>query len=69
LAKRDLSEILTPKLFDMMIRCSKVLESDAEIPAFMSEEEIKISKKDQRIKDSKAKNNREFYEKGLKLFS
>jgi transcriptional regulator with XRE-family HTH domain len=48
LKKRDLSEIPTPKLFDMMIRCMKALESEIDEPMFLSEAEIE-RKRDERI--------------------
>lgn len=48
LKKRDLSEISTPKLFEMMIRCMKVLEDETEEPVFLSEAEIE-RKRDERI--------------------
>jgi hypothetical protein len=40
LAKRDLSDISTPKLFEMMIRCTKALEAEASMPHFLTEEDI-----------------------------
>jgi hypothetical protein len=49
LAKRDLSDVSTPKLFEMLIKCSKALEAETDIPAFMSEEEIENIKRDQKI--------------------
>ncbi len=48
LKKRDLSEISTPKLFDMMIKCMKALESEIDEPIFLSEAEIE-RKRDERI--------------------
>jgi transcriptional regulator with XRE-family HTH domain len=48
LKKRDLSEISTPKLFDMLIRCMKALESEIDEPMFLSEAEIE-RKRDERI--------------------
>ena len=48
LKKRDLSDIPTPKLFDMIIRCMKALEAETGEPAFMSEKEIE-RKRDERI--------------------
>jgi hypothetical protein len=44
LAKRDLSDVPTPKLFEMMIRCSKALEAEADMPQFLTEEEIEAKK-------------------------
>jgi transposase-like protein len=40
LKKRDLSEIPTPKLFDMVIKCMTVLESEIGELSFLSEAEI-----------------------------
>lgn len=48
LKKRDLSEIPTPKLFEMMIRCIKVLDAEIDEPVFLSEAEIE-RKRDERI--------------------
>ena len=48
LKKRDLSEISTPKLFDMMIKCMKALEAEKEEPVFLSDEEME-RKRDERI--------------------
>lgn len=44
LAKRDLSNIPTSKLFDMMIKCSKALEIEAEPPRFLTNEDIEQTK-------------------------
>jgi transcriptional regulator with XRE-family HTH domain len=48
LKKRDLSEIPTPKLFEMMIRCVKALETEMGAPVFLSEAEME-RKRDERI--------------------
>jgi hypothetical protein len=48
LKKRDLSEIPTPKLFEMTLRSLKVLEEEIGEPEFLSEAEIK-RKRDERI--------------------
>ena len=48
LAKRDLSEVSTPKLFDMKIKCGKALEKEMVEPEFLSEKEIE-RKRDERI--------------------
>jgi transcriptional regulator with XRE-family HTH domain len=58
LAMRDLSDVPTPKLFEMMIRCSKTLEAEVDIPEFMSEEEIENIKRDRYISENKAEVNR-----------
>jgi hypothetical protein len=54
LAKRelDLSDVSTPKLFEMMIRCSKALEAEVDILHFQTEEDIE-----------KARSKREFEER------
>jgi DNA-binding XRE family transcriptional regulator len=44
LAKRDLSDIPTPKLFEMMIRCTKALEAEASMPHFLTENDIEAMK-------------------------
>ena len=44
LAKRDLSEVPTPKLFDMMMKCEVALEKEAVNPVFMTEEDIETAK-------------------------
>lgn len=54
LAMRALSDVPTPKLFEMMIICSKTLEAEADIPEFMSEEEIENIKRDRYISENKA---------------
>jgi transcriptional regulator with XRE-family HTH domain len=43
LADRDLSDISTPKLFEMMIRCSKALEAESTVE-FLSEDDIEARK-------------------------
>jgi len=48
LEKRDLSEVSTPKLFEMKIRCLKALEAEMEVPEFLSEKDIE-RKRDERI--------------------
>lgn len=48
LKKRDLSEVPTPKLFGMMVRCMKALDEEIEVPEFLSEAEIE-RKRDERI--------------------
>ena len=48
LKKRDLSEVPTPKLFEMMVRCMKALDGEIEVPEFLSEEEME-RKRDERI--------------------
>lgn len=48
LEKRDLSEVSTPKLFEMKIRCLKALEKEMGEPEFRSEKEIE-RKRDARI--------------------
>lgn len=48
LKKRDLSEISTPKLFEMMIKCMKALEAEKEEPVFLSDVEME-RKRDERI--------------------
>lgn len=44
LAKRDLSEIPTGKLFEMMMKCSKELQTEIGTPKFLTESEIKSKK-------------------------
>jgi len=44
LARRDLSEVPTNKLFDMMMKCSKALEAEISKPAFLTDEDIKRRK-------------------------
>jgi len=44
LAKRDLSDIPTNKLLDMMIKCEKAFEAEAGSPQFLTEEDIKEMK-------------------------
>lgn len=39
-SRRDPSEILTPKLFDMMMKCEVALEKEVVNPVFMTEEDI-----------------------------
>jgi transcriptional regulator with XRE-family HTH domain len=48
LKKRDLSEIPTPKLFGMMIKCMKALEEEMVEPVFWSDEEME-RKRDEQI--------------------
>jgi transposase-like protein len=48
LKKRDLSDIPTPKLYEMMIRTTKVLEGELGEPVFRSETEIERMR-DERI--------------------
>jgi hypothetical protein len=48
LEKRDLSEVSTPKLFEMKIICLKALEAEMEVPEFLSEKDIE-RKRDERI--------------------
>ncbi len=48
LKKRDLSEVSTPKLFDMMVSCMKALDGEIEVPEFLYEPEIE-RKRDERI--------------------
>jgi len=40
LARRDLSEVPTNKLFDMTMKCSKALEAEISNPAFLTDEDI-----------------------------
>ena len=42
LSKRDLSDISTPKLFDMLIKCSNVLQTEYVAPASLSKEPMHI---------------------------
>ncbi len=44
LARRDLSEVPTPKLFDMMMKCQAALEKEAVRPVFMTVEDIEKAK-------------------------
>lgn len=55
LAKRDLSEIPTNKLFDMMLKCSKALEKEIPDPNFMTDEEIEEEKGFRRAEASRIK--------------
>ena len=48
LARRDLSEVPTNKLFDMTMKCSKALEAEISNPAFLTDEDIK-RRKNERI--------------------
>jgi len=50
LAKRDLSEVPTNKLFDMDVKCSKVVEAEISNPAFLTDEDIE-TRKNKRIAD------------------
>jgi len=50
LAKRDLSEVPTNKLFDMEVKCSKVVEAEISNPAFLTDEDIE-TRKNKRIAD------------------
>ena len=43
LDKRDLSEIPTPKLFDMMIKCEERLKREEKDISYMTDDEITIS--------------------------
>jgi hypothetical protein len=40
LAKRDLSDVPTNKLFDMMVKCSKALEAEAVSIGFLTDKDI-----------------------------
>ena len=42
LSTRDLSDISTPKLFDMLIKCSNVLQTEYVAPASLSTEPLEI---------------------------
>jgi len=44
LAGRDLSDVPTPKLFDMLLKCQAALEKEAARPVFMTEEDIEKAK-------------------------
>jgi hypothetical protein len=46
LAKRDLSDIPTNKLFDMMVKCSKAFEAEAGSIEFLTDEDIEQLKED-----------------------
>ena len=48
LKRRDLSEVSTPKLFEMMVRYMKALDGQIEVPEFLSEAEIERNR-DERI--------------------
>ena len=48
LARRDLSEVPTNKLFDMTMKCSKALEAEISNPAFLTDEDFK-RRKNERI--------------------
>ncbi|MGD0954941.1 MAG: helix-turn-helix transcriptional regulator [Methanotrichaceae archaeon] len=67
LAKRDLSDVPTPKLFEMMIRCSKALEAETDIPEVMTEVEIDSIKRDKSILGDRATIEREKEEKKVEL--
>ena len=61
LSKRDLKDISTPKLFEMMIRCSRALEARISPSSFLSEEDIENRKKDREVDlivKEKARGNR-----------
>jgi hypothetical protein len=56
LAKRDLSQIPTNKLFDMTMKCSRALQQEIEMPQFLTEEDIKAQKF---IREAQKKNQEE----------
>ena len=51
LSKRDLSEIFTPKLFEMMIRCSKALEAESIVPEFLTKEDIEARRSKRELEE------------------
>jgi len=53
LARRDLSEVPTNKLFDMMMKCSKALEAEISKPAFLTDEDIEREKKERIADDAR----------------
>lgn len=59
LAKRDLSEIPTNKLLDMMLKCAKALEAEIPNPTFLTEDDIEELKKLRSFKESQTRMNRE----------
>lgn len=44
LTKRDLSEVPTPKLFDMMMKCEAALEKEGVNPVFWTDEDVETVK-------------------------
>ncbi len=64
LAKRDLSQIPTNKLFDMTMKCSRALQQEIEMPQFLTEEDIKEKKMRREIIKKKQEQN-EFLEKTM----
>ncbi|MDD3710629.1 MAG: helix-turn-helix domain-containing protein [Methanothrix sp.] len=46
LARRDLSDVPTPKLFDMFFKCQTALEKEAVKPVFWTDEDIERVKMD-----------------------
>ena len=62
LAKRDLSDIPTNKLFDMMIKCSQAFEAEAGTTDFLTDEDIEQLKErrkfDHKIALVREKNSR-----------
>jgi len=52
ISKRDLSDISTPKLFEMMIRCSKALEAESFVPEFLTKEDIEARKSKRELEEN-----------------
>lgn len=46
LAKRDLSDVSTDKLLDLLIKCHAAIENEMIEPRFHSEEEIKVKREE-----------------------
>jgi hypothetical protein len=63
LAKRDLTNVPTHKLFEMMIRCTKALEAEAYEPQFLTKEDIENRKRDMKLAREKAELNKRMNEK------
>ncbi len=58
LAKRDLSEIPTHKLFDMMQKSYKALEAEIKWPIFMTDEDVEERKKLRKAREKQEKFDR-----------
>ncbi len=59
LAKRDLSDIPTNKLFEMMIKCETALKAEIPSPNFMTDEEIEGAKKSRKAREERDRMYRE----------
>ena len=63
LARRDLSEVPTNKLFDMFMKSSKALEAEISYPTFLTDADIEDNRNERESVEWKAKSIRDIIER------